>query len=388
MSPSPLRLVREAVQSSLAPTPDDLIVVDYILSIVASNFFQGEGDPLWGWIIGPPGSMKTEALRPLRGHDDTVFLSTLTTNSLISGYEAQDGSDPSLVKDWDGKTVVIKEFTSILGLPEKNVRTIFGDLRGIFDGFHGKGFGTVGIRTHKARFTMLAAVTPAIDRYTIAHTELGERFIALRVSRIGLAGPAERDRLARHVWNASDTKATWRESLRNTMGAAIAHFRTKEPPVPAFTAEQEQQLIDLANFLSLLRTMPSGEGAPVAPEVPTRTVQQAKYLAAGRCCADDRSVVSDKDIGLVARMVFDSLPVAVTLAISAIVSIQKKSEWVDLRSVVSKTHIPMKWLSPVCTQYQYCRVLKRNGGFVRLNNGVFQKLHSSGLLSAAPAKNA
>ena len=378
-------MAQDAVQSSLAPKEDDKPIVDYILSVAASTYMLG--DPLWGWIIGPPGSMKTEVLRSFNEHADVVFLSSLTPQSLVSGYERADGTDPSLLPKFNNKLVIVKEFTSILGLPDAHVRQIFGDLRSMYDGFHAKGFGTVGLRAYRSRFSLLAAVTPAIDKYTLIHTDLGERFIALRISRGGTSDWRERGRQAEHVWAASETKDIWRAALKLSLHEALDGFRESGRVLPSFSPQMRTDLIHLADLLSLLRTVSDDPSTPVPAELATRTTQQVKLLAAGRCLMDARDVVSREDLKFVRRVVFDSLPAAISRTVSVLYTKQKAlgaGAFIDLKQLAHDVHLPYQWLFYLARQYGFCGLLHRNGQAIRCTDELIDRLDTTRLVLAGP----
>ena len=48
-----------------------------------------------------------------------------------------------ILQDLDGKTVIIKDFTTILNSSEETKTEIYGQLRSIYDGFYEKAFGTM-----------------------------------------------------------------------------------------------------------------------------------------------------------------------------------------------------------------------------------------------------
>ena len=107
-----------------------------LATVVAHNY---PGDPVWLFLVGAPGSAKTEIIRTLRT-SKTYSLSSLTQHTLISGLKTK-GDDPSLLPKLDGKVLVIKDFTTVLS-GRRDVRTeICGQLRDIYDGFCEKSFG-------------------------------------------------------------------------------------------------------------------------------------------------------------------------------------------------------------------------------------------------------
>jgi len=120
---------------------EDDTVIDVILAIQVANELRT--DPNWMLIIGPPSHAKTELLRSLDGHPKTCFLSNLTPSTLVSGLRFKKGQkDPSLLLTLDGKTLVLKDFTSILSMRSEAQQEILGQLREVYDGQYSKAFGT------------------------------------------------------------------------------------------------------------------------------------------------------------------------------------------------------------------------------------------------------
>ena len=214
---SPLSSIRRATAEILRLPEDDLVAVDFLVSIIVSNLWTPDADPLWGWLIGPPGSFKTELTRTLEEYRHVKYLSSVSPAALCSGYDPDKShEDVSLLKHLDRKILVIKDFTVMLSAKESDIQKIFGDLRDAFDGSFAKWFGTVGWRRYKAKFGVIAAVTPEIDNFTIQHIVLGERFLSLRVCRRGLRDRQTRLALLRHVREAIPAKARWRQALKTT----------------------------------------------------------------------------------------------------------------------------------------------------------------------------
>lgn len=377
--------IKKAVMDGLAPTPDDLLVVDYYMSIVVSNFLDPESDPLWGWLIGPPGSMKTELLRSLKDHDCAYFVSSLTPQSLISGFEREDGRDPSLLASIDKKILTIKEFTSVIGLPDSQTRQIFGDLRSIYDGFHNKQFGSVGTRGYTTRFAMLAAVTPHIDKYTMVHNDLGERFLAFRLSRFGAHDWDTRQRLARHVWNAADTKPIWRKVIKDATHAALSVLAKTEMILPTSTEPQIEEMLNISNALTIVRTLTPKDDHPASPELPGRTVQQIKWLTGGHAIVCGRTALDDSDLALARRVSFDTIPAAISRVLLHTYIWQREvpeGSFLALDSLSKATSVPVAWLNHLSRQYKHIDVFDRHQNNIRFCPEFFKHLAESGIIEA------
>jgi hypothetical protein len=158
---------------------DDDTFIDYILALTIANKFDAE--PLWGFLVGPPSSLKTQLLVALKGCPWVNFLSTLTPQTLISGWSNRSGKNCSLLPKLGGRVLVIKEFTSVLQMRTEWRAEIFAQLREIYDGYYTKYFGTGEKVDWEGKMGLIAAVTPEIERYTSVNQTLGERFLYYRM---------------------------------------------------------------------------------------------------------------------------------------------------------------------------------------------------------------
>lgn len=388
---------KEAASNHLKLDRDDAMVVDFMMAVSACNFLRERGEMLWGHIIGAPGSVKTEILRTLNGHAKTYFLSSLTAHSIISGYETPDGSDPSQLPKWNDHVVVVKEFTTILQLPDAAKQEIFSTLRSCYDGFHAKAFGTKGLVSHKSHFSMVTAVTPAIDRYTLLHADLGERFLAYRVDRYDGMDEAKRDEMNRHVWDVSDNKSVWRAILCEKAHAVLHHLMklrgsknksdNRRLDVAAFTTDQHDQIIELAELLVRIRTVPDFDDTnpqPKMPEKAYRAIQQFKRLACGRCIADDRTEINDTDLQLVRRVAGDTMAPPLYNFMQYMYQDAKKTRLLVHRNpikIAKRLGYPLEYVVKLAKQYVYSKLLHQEDGNIRLTKNAYDMLNHSKMLS-------
>jgi hypothetical protein len=152
-------------------------LLDVIFGTVLANRLQG--DPVWMFIVAPPGGTKSAPLMRLAGCAGIETLSSLTPATLISGHSL-GGSDPSLIPLLDQKTLVIKDFTVIMGLPAAERDEIQSILRDAYDGECKRVFANGVTRSYKSKFGIIAGVTPAIETFADENTRLGERFLRWR----------------------------------------------------------------------------------------------------------------------------------------------------------------------------------------------------------------
>jgi hypothetical protein len=119
--------VKEVIKKWLSLEDDT--VVDVMMGTYVANLFKS--DPLWTLFIGAPSNAKTELLRGFDGHPNIVFISNLTPASILSGKKDKRRSS---LFDWTDKTVVFKDFGTILVQRYENQQEILGALREIYDG--------------------------------------------------------------------------------------------------------------------------------------------------------------------------------------------------------------------------------------------------------------
>ncbi len=159
---------------------DDDNFIDYVLALAIANKFRDE--PLWGFLVGPPSSLKTQMLLTLRSCPWVYFMSTLTPHAFSSGWVDKKGAkSSSLLPKLNGKVMVIKDFTPILQMRSEHRSEIIGSLRDIHDGSHLKVFGIGDPEPWEGKVGAIAAVTPEIERVTSVNQNLGERFLYYRM---------------------------------------------------------------------------------------------------------------------------------------------------------------------------------------------------------------
>lgn len=160
--------------------PNELLVA--VATVLANRL---DSVPIWMFLVGPASSLKSTILVAMDGAKEIHHLSDLTENALMSGYKTPKGGkagDISLLRDLNKKTLVIKDFTTILSVrPDKRLN-ILSQFRDAYDGFASKSTG-VGEVKAKAKFGFLAGVTNAIESSRQTENVLGERFMYFRNSQ-------------------------------------------------------------------------------------------------------------------------------------------------------------------------------------------------------------
>lgn len=252
------------------------IIFATILSI------QLPGDPIWLFVVAPPGSGKTMLLSSLQLSPWTIFKSSLTPKSLISGFRTDEG-DPSLIPRLSGKVLILKDYTEITAMGREAQEEIYGILRGAYDGHCEKTFGNGLTRTYpNCHFAMLAGVTDIIHGDDRA--SLGERFLKYQ-----LVSSMEVD-TTKHILAAISGMANQVEAERHLqrIAASFTNRYLEHQTIPQPEEWLLHKVVAIAQIISHLRATVTHVGRDElayrpSPEVGTRLAKQLVKL--GQCLA-------------------------------------------------------------------------------------------------------
>lgn len=301
----------------------------------------------------------------------------MTPSSLMSGYTPEDKNDPSLLPLLDGKVLVVKEFSAILGLGDQVLRKIMGDLRDAYDGSASKASGTAGLRSYRSKFGFLSAVTPKIEDYQEKFQELGERMLSIR---LGLGFRTRTQRRARylHIRKTMANKVQWRKVLSSIVQNNLNLVLSKAPPISQVEIPESEDLIviDLCDLLARLRTHPHAGQA--APESATRLLQQSIALGSIRAIADGRTKWDATDTAFIRRILHDTLP-SYLLQIIKYLFFRKPLS--DLAHLANLVHVDAIRLNSYLQQYRKLRLMESERDGFRLTGDTIEQIKESGFLS-------
>jgi hypothetical protein len=278
----------------------DLEALRCVLAACHAQYFPG--DPVWLFVIGPSGSGKTSIVVNCAAPLPNTFVeSSVTTKSLLSG--AKDGANSSLL-ELIGRSgiLVFKDFTTILSKREDDQREIVSQFREVFDG-------RFSIRTGQrsaiwaGKLTVIAAVTPAIERAWAVHRDLGERFLQVRWFANDSLKIAEAARLQR----GKETE------IAKGMREFVHDFFTTTTTIPSLSDEQGQKIDVIATVIAKMRGNVVRDSKKEIidvslPEEPTRIAKGLETIVCHHAALFARTV-SLEDFKLATRVGFDSAPI-------------------------------------------------------------------------------
>lgn len=255
------------------------------LATVISNRIPG--DPLWIYIVGPPGCGKSMMLQSFQHAQNCMFRSKLTATSLVSGMRQDDGSDPSLLAQLDECTLLIKDFTAVKSMPLVVQENLYGILRDAYDGNVLVEYGNGVKRNYpKVHFSIVAGITDVVHGDNRA--ALGERFLKVEI----IPSDKEYDQEAQIRASLGNMIANIRaeDGLKDSIEAFIYHLNTefdldKLPDVPEWVINRIVSLCQIIGSLraSVLRERSDDVSYRPRAEIGTRLANQ--ILKLGRSCA-------------------------------------------------------------------------------------------------------
>ena len=259
---------------------EDEVPLDIIVSTALASMFPG--DPIWILVIGPPGCGKTEIVRALSG-EWVYSIDSITSKTLISGLK-EKGKETKfgIIQDLHEKLLVIKDLTVMLQSNPyaKSEDNIFSQLRAAYDGEYASAHGAGHKRQYyKARFGLIAAVTPIVDRYRSLNTSLGERFLSIRISQDSI-------RAIEKAQENCGREETMRLELQQVLAESFRQYKElgKSVGLEPLNFDDALRIRALGNILAKMRSEVVRDKLrhPVAipeTEVGTRVVKQLTRLA-------------------------------------------------------------------------------------------------------------
>jgi len=326
---------------------EDLDPVRVAVATVLSNFLSG--DPIWMFLVASPGGGKSELLGMFRSSPDVYTTSSLTPNSLISGAPSYKGKEPSLLPKIDGKTLCIKDFSTIQTMRDSERESLLGILRDAYDGSAGKVFGTGETKKFDSKFSILAGVTPSVYELDYQFSALGERFLKMFIGEY----LDHRDqiqvieRAMDNVAKEDDMREEFSKNMYNFIENTKDYLENnkRKGKKTKLRTETEKRIAYLAAWCSRIKGTVNREKYDkdiitnkAYSEVGTRTGKQLKRLLLCFPTVIYRRRDDEKDYQIIQRVALDSVSAKREDIFRAIfLSCKRRDDTVELKDIIHKT---------------------------------------------------
>ncbi len=295
----------------------DLQALRIVLGTIEAHYLN-IGDPAWLFYVAPPGTGKTTmAILGASELPSVIPLGDFNERTFISGFygHAEPGLLEKLGKtEQNGKKFVTtgdgifvaKDFTTVLSMRRETRAVILSQLREIHDGEFRRSFGTGETKIWRGRVSIVAAVTPALDRHYSIFSVLGERFLQVRSHR------PDSEQAGEWAIRQQGNEGTIQRMFR---GAISELFRNAVSAPPTLSAQMTRQIAALAEIVALARThvFRSSYGKRdidyiPEPEANTRISKGLAAIAKGIAALNRRVQVTDEELRDAFRVGMDCLP--------------------------------------------------------------------------------
>jgi len=240
-------------------TPGNEIAIAVCVAVTLSPYLPGE--PIWLFLIGLPSSGKTTVIESFG--TSNIYCesqSQLHSTMLVSGCKSADGKDASFLPRLKKRTLLIKDYTTVVSMDSRAQESLYGILRDAFDGTFRKVYGNREERFFTGlKFGMIAGVTRVI--HGDSRSSLGERFLKIEYHDDDFDEQ-------QHILAAMRTSAEKEERTRRLERAMLGfvdHLVTNMPdvsqrPVIAEGSEFEFRISQLALLVAHLRAQVDRRG--------------------------------------------------------------------------------------------------------------------------------
>ncbi len=295
----------------------DLQAIRIVLGTAKAHYLD-IGDPAWLFVVAPPGTGKTTtSIMSACGLPEVVSLGDVSENTFLSGFYKH--KEPGVLEKL-GKTTeegntftskgnglfLLKDFTTVLSMRREKRKGILSQLREIHDGEFKRSFGTGETKIWKGRVTIIAAVTPVLDRHYSIFTTLGERFLQVRWHRPNSSEAG--------VWAI---RQQGREAeIRKELQEAVKEIfdQSSEKP-PELGQRMIRRIACFAEVVAIARTHVFRESYGERnieyvpePEANTRIAKGLAAIARGIAALSGSKKVAEEDLQDALRVGLDCLP--------------------------------------------------------------------------------
>lgn len=345
--------------------------IEIMLSTVVANKIQG--DPIWMFLVAPPGSAKTELIQSLNDCQVVHAVSSLTPHSLISGSPHTGGKDPSLISTIKDKVLSIKDFTTIMQMRDSERDEIFGILRDAYDGTCSKTFGNGITRSYKSKFGIIAGVTPVIYHLDAQSQSLGERFLKFSIEA-NLKHEKESAIIDTAIGNINQETAM-RSELCDIVRKFIewTYYKMADLPtdkLPTLPQEIKEDIVALVKFGARMRGTVSRDkyrtemiNARPSSEIGSRLGKQLAKLTQAIAIVNGRNTVDFHDYDLVKKCMMDTISQKIEDVVRCLhEECPTQDDSINTKAVSVKTKYPQSTVVRTLQDLTMLELVRRVGG--------------------------
>lgn len=338
------------------------VVLDIMFGTVFANRLAG--DPVWLFFVAPPAGSKSELLMSLSQCEEIYPLTSLTPHALVSGTAWSEGKDPSLLPQLDKKVLVLKDFTTILSMNYTARDEIFGILRDIYDGKTEKNFGNGLRREYKAKFGILAGVTPVIETFATTNQSLGERFLKYRLPLD--TKQSEEAKILKAISNVN-AELKMRAELCQAAASVLSRSIPEDKYLPKFSEEYVPRVVALAQLCAWMRGVVDRDRYTQqvlyrpSSEVGTRVAKQLVKLAMGIGIFRGTRILEREEYNCIRAVAIDSCPQRVVMTAQALFIATDKDglEMLKTKQIADRTFLPNATVLRIMEDMNLLRMVKR-----------------------------
>jgi hypothetical protein len=317
-------------------------------------------DPVWIFVVSPPSGGKTELLNCLTKVAGTYPMSTLTTNTFLSGMK-REGKQTSLLNRIENGIFVFKDFTTILSMNADARNEIFGQFREVYDGKMHKDLGTGEQLRWKGKVSFISGVTTVIHQARALYAAMGERFL--------LYDLMQPDRMLGTKRAMHNAKSMQMPAIRAVLEDEFKRFLDEVIKIPAtiptLPDELEEGLQKLANLITLASGSVDREWRSPSKEItfvheatlPFRFATQLINFASALMILNE-GPLTELDLNILYKMALDSMDKRRRIIMQALV----KYDQVDTKALAIELNLPTTTLKIWAEDLNALKLVDRIGG--------------------------
>jgi DNA-binding transcriptional ArsR family regulator len=309
--------------------------------------------PVWSFIIGSSSSGKSIPIKAVSYLKDTHKLDEINKNSFLSGARNSEGILETLKEQANGTqngVILIPDFSTLLNLHRDERPQILAQLRKIYDGELKKDTATKGVQW-KGKITIIAAATPAIDKYWAVERDLGERFIEYRIPQRSKEKLDDtNERVLKQIKHEKEIDKNFKELIVKFVGVD-----DNFPDTSNISNWRESGLLSFATLVALMRTTVSRDQYSKHkdiedvsdPECSTRLTKSLAMLAIGNAMLMREPIVKDYNINVAKQVAWATIPLKRLKVLDILRKATSSNYSLNISQIAQSSNIPWTTMNRV-----------------------------------------